>query len=198
MLLLEMHLVRLGVHRAKQILFVADGATWIWERIPPLLRRLGCLPENTIYLLDFYHASQRLFDFANWAFNDQKTVNAWAFPARSALKRGQISTLLDEMQTLVAQTSYPKQKEGMSKAYQYFVKRSKELDFPRAIKLKLPLGSGSIESLIRQVVNLRLKSANKLWQANNAEIVLHARCQWAAGNWTTFRDSVLTAYLPES
>ena len=50
MLLLEMHLVRLGIHRAKHILFVADGARWIWERIPPLLRRLGCEEEQTIAL----------------------------------------------------------------------------------------------------------------------------------------------------
>ena len=195
MLLLEMHLVRLGVHRAKQVLLVADGAKWIWERIPFLLQRLGCAKEHTLCLLDFYHASQRLFDFANWAFNDKKDVNAWAFPAKSALKRGQIATLLSQMQALIAKTSYPKQKEGMSKAYQYFFNRSNELDYPRAIELKLPLGSGSIESLIRQVVNLRLKSSNKSWKADNAEIVLHARCQWAAGNWTNFRDSVLMADL---
>ncbi|MGB0384919.1 MAG: hypothetical protein ACPGWR_08865 [Ardenticatenaceae bacterium] len=198
MLLLEMHLVRLGIHRAKQVLFVADGAKWIWERIPPLLRRLGCNQEKTLFLLDFYHASQRLFDFANWAFNGKKAVNAWANPARSALKHGQIAELLDQMEALTSDIPYPKQRTGMSNACQYFVKRSNELDYPRAIELKLPLGSGSIESLIRQVVNLRLKSANKSWEANNAEIVLHARCQWAAGHWVAFRDSILTAYLSHS
>lgn len=198
MLLLEMHLVRLGIDSAKQVLFIADGAKWIWERIPPLLRRLGCNQEKTLFLLDFYHASQRLFDFANWAFNDKKAVNAWAFPARSALKYGQVQQLLDQMEALTSDISYPKQRTGMSKAYQYFIKRSNELDYPRAIELKLPLGSGSIESLIRQVVNLRLKSANKSWVANNAEIVLHARCQWAAGNWAAFRDSILTTYLSHS
>lgn len=100
------------------------------------------------------------------------------------------------MEALTADISYPKQKEG--KAYQYFIKLSNDVCFPSAIKLKFPLGSGSIERLIRQVVNLRLKSSNKSWLANNAEIVLHARCQWAAGNWAAFRDSVLTAYLSHS
>lgn len=197
MLLLEMHLIRLGVNRAKQILFVADGATWIWERIPPLLKYLGCQKEQTIALLDFYHASERLFDFANWAFDEPKTVKAWANPARSALKGGQIAKWLEQMQILANNTSYSKQRSGMSSACQYFVKRLNELDYPRAIKLKLPIGSGSIESLIRQVVNLRIKSANKSWEANNAEIVLHARCQWVAGNWTAFRDSILTANLSQ-
>ncbi len=40
--LLEMHLVRLGINHAKQVLLVADGAEWIWLRIPPLLQHLGC------------------------------------------------------------------------------------------------------------------------------------------------------------
>jgi len=37
--LLEMHLVRLGINQAKQVLLLADGAEWIWLRIPPLLKR---------------------------------------------------------------------------------------------------------------------------------------------------------------
>ncbi len=39
MQLLEMHLVRLGINQAKQVLLLADGAEWIWLRIPPLLKR---------------------------------------------------------------------------------------------------------------------------------------------------------------
>jgi hypothetical protein len=35
--LLEMYLVKLGVVHADQILLVADGAPWIWQRIPDLL-----------------------------------------------------------------------------------------------------------------------------------------------------------------
>ncbi len=46
---------------------------------------------------------------------------------------------------------------------------------------KLPIGSGAIESLIRQVVNLRMKGNSKFWLKPNAEIMLHLRCQWIAG-----------------
>jgi len=35
---------------------------------------------------------------------------------------------------------------------------------------KLPLGIGAVESLIPQVVNLRMKGNNKFWLQNNAEI----------------------------
>ncbi len=40
---------------------------------------------------------------------------------------------------------------------------------------KLPLGSSAVESLIRQVVNLRMKGNSKFWLQDNAEIMLHLR-----------------------
>ncbi|HEY9783266.1 MAG TPA: ISLre2 family transposase [Leptolyngbyaceae cyanobacterium] len=68
--LLEMYLVRLGINQAKQVLLLADGAEWIWLRIPPLLKRLGCPPECILELLDFYHAAEHLQQFADAAFTE--------------------------------------------------------------------------------------------------------------------------------
>ena len=48
------------------------------------------------------------------------------------------------------------------------------------------------ESLIRQARDLRLKGNGKFWLQSNAEIILHARCQWLSGNWNNFTNSILT------
>ncbi len=76
----------------------------------------------------------------------------------------------------------------------YFDKRvSKGLfDYKRIRQLNLPIGSGAVESLIRQARDLRLKANGKFWLQSNAEIILHARCQWLSGNWNNFTDSILT------
>src|SRR5512135_1044616 len=42
------------------ILFVADGARWIWNRVGALLRRLGIKPGQVNELVDFYHAVEHL------------------------------------------------------------------------------------------------------------------------------------------
>ncbi|MHC5854933.1 MAG: ISLre2 family transposase, partial [Nostoc sp.] len=63
---------------------------------------------------------------------------------------------------------------------------------------KLPLGSGAVESLIRQAVNLRMKGNSKFWLQNNAEIMLHLRCQWIARNWDNFCDSIFNSFLKSS
>ena len=65
--ILEMYLVSLGISQAKQILFIADGAEWIWQHIPPLLNRLGC-EKITHYLLDFYHEMRTFTEFCRCCF----------------------------------------------------------------------------------------------------------------------------------
>ena len=194
--LLEMHLLRLGINQAKQVLLLADGAEWIWLRIPPLLKRLGCPPESILELLDFYHTAEHLQQFAAVAFTEPKVAQTWFKQARSEMKRGRIGNLIDRMQAMVEKASGDRQ-QTLAGQLAYFTKGQQQgrLNYSQVAARRLPIGSGAIESLIRQVVNLRLKGTGKFWLQENAEIMLHARCQWAAGTWSTFCDSILTAML---
>ena len=54
------------------------------------------------------------------------------------------------------------------------------MNYAEVLARKLPIGSRAIESLIRQVVNLRMKGNSKFWLKENAEIILHLRSQWIA------------------
>ena len=47
----------------------------------------------------------------------------------------------------------------------------------------LPLGSGAVESAVRQVVNQRLKSSGMFWLEPHAEHLLHLRAMLCAGRW---------------
>jgi hypothetical protein len=194
--LLELHLSRLGIHTCAQVLLLADGALWIWSKIPPLLQRLGCPPDRITELLDFYHATEHLQTFADLALKPSQ-VKAWFKSACSALKQGRGPTLLKQMQAFV-DSAKGKPQEALRKALQYFTKQPQRLNYAQVAAQKLPIGSGSIESLVRQVVNLRLKGNGKFWLPKHAEIILYGRCQWAAGTWNTFCNSVLTANLAPS
>jgi hypothetical protein len=98
------------------------------------------------------------------------------------------------MQSL-ADKATGKRQQTILKALQYFTKQPQRLNYAQVAAQKLPIGSGSIESLIRQVINLRLKGNGKFWLPQHAEIMLHGRCQWSAGNWSIFSNSILTAHL---
>ena len=44
--LLHAYLSQLSLSQADQILFIADGAPWIWNRVPELIKRLGLAPDQ--------------------------------------------------------------------------------------------------------------------------------------------------------
>jgi len=190
--ILEMYLVSLGIKRAKQILLIADGAEWIWLHIPPLLNRLGC-GHLTHYLLDFYHATEHLQRFADAAFNDAQTRKNWFWAARSNLKKGKIFSLIEQMKQ-DRKSVRGSRRQILTSQINYFHKRGAKglFNYQKIRKLNLPIGSGAVESLIRQAVNLRLKGNGKFWLQQNAEMILHPRCQWLSGNWNNFTNSILT------
>ncbi|AFZ28459.1 hypothetical protein Cylst_6714 (plasmid) [Cylindrospermum stagnale PCC 7417] len=193
--ILEMHLVSLGISQAKQVLLIADGAEWIWIHIPTLLKRLGC-PTETYELFDFYHVTEHLQTFADVAFSDDKERKDWFNKARKTLKQGNALTLMKQMDEFILKTTGERCKTMVSQRdYLLRAYREGRLNYAKMLEKKLPIGSGAIESLIRQVVNLRMKGNSKFWLKENAEIILHLRCQWMAGSWNNFGDSILTSFI---
>ena len=196
--LLEMYLVNLGISQAKEVLLVADGAEWIWKHIPPLLKKIKC-PIATYQLLDFYHAASHLQDFADAAFSSDSERQFWFKKARKILKKGQALNLMRLMDEFILTATgerckiLVKERNFILKAY-----RRRLLNYHLVAAHHLPLGSGAVESLIRQAVNLRMKGNSKFWLPDNAEIMLHLRCQWIAGNWDNFCNSIFDSFLNPS
>lgn len=192
--LLEMHLVSLGIAQCRSVLFIADGARWMWKHIPPLLHRLGVEPSRINQLIDFYHAVEHLQAFSQLCDLTQTARERWVKKNRSLLKRGHFQAVLSRMNTLLKSAKGDQQAQ-MTTEVEYFSAHPQRFDYKRVSAMNLPIGSGSIESLVRQVVNLRLKGNGKFWLEEHAEIMLHGRCQWAAGSWEKFSRQVLTAGL---
>lgn len=161
LVILEMYLVNLGINQAKEVLFIADGTEWMWKDIPPLLDRLGCSPETTYYLQYFYHVTEHLSAFAESAFNQETEKKAWLKKACKQLKKGKSSELIQEMISLEKEAKLAK--DSLTSEINHLVKlqKAKRINYHLISELKLPLGSGAIESLIRQAVNLRLKGNGK-------------------------------------
>lgn len=192
--ILEMHLIHLGINQAAQVLLIGDAAEWIWNHIPPLLKRLISHPQ-VYQLLDFYHVTSHLKDFADAAFTQKSESAKWFNQARKLLKKGKITTLIDSMK-LQSITLAGEPHQIMMAQINYLVKADMQglLNYAGVAAANLPIGSGAIESLIRQVVNLRLKGNGKFWLKQHAEILLHSRCQSVSGNWNNFCDSILTCF----
>jgi len=117
-------------------------------------------------------------------------------PTGNILKNQRVVIAIVEMNQLIFNAT-PEKAKIMIALIDYLERADVEnrLIYAYISEQKLPIGSGAIESLIRQVVNLRMKGNSKFWLKSNAEIILHLRCQWIAGSWDNFCNSIFTSFL---
>src|SRR6266567_5447032 len=166
--LLRSYWQRLGITQADHILFLADGAPWIWKRVPLLVQALGLAAQQVHELLDFYHAVHHLGQVAalrkDWS---AKARTRWRTHQRRLLRRGEV----DQVITAVRDLCRGRNSQAIRKHREYFTKNQHRMAYAQLMALKLPIGSGAIESAVRRVVNLRLKGPSLFWCRASAEAI---------------------------
>lgn len=182
--LLTHYLQSLAVDAADQLLFVSDGATWIWNRLPALLESLALDGHKVHLLIDFFHAVEHLNRVASlrkdWSSRKRKR---WFNQQRRLLRQGQVEQVIQAIRPLCR----GRNSRSIRTELNYFIKHRKHMDYERMAQLNLPIGSGAIESAIRRVINLRLKGASIFWCKPNAEALLMLRAFYKAGRWCQFK-----------
>lgn len=79
----------------------------------------------------------------------------------------------------------------MAKFKNYFIKNFRRMQYAACRHLKLPTGSGCVESAIRRVITLRLKSPGIFWKRDTAEVMLFLRSTLLSGRWDIMIDNLL-------
>lgn len=179
--LVAMHLHRLGAAQALSITFASDGAPWIWDRIPSIVAQAQ-LTEVPIYeVLDCCHAAHHI-SLALVALGLREAERMPLYREhRTLLRNGQWRRVVEELSELADASENEKMKTEI--AYLQKHGEAGRLSYPYFRKLGLPLGSGAIESGIRRVINLRLKSNAIFWLEPNAEAMLQVRAQVISNRW---------------
>ena len=181
--LLEYYLRQLEIDRATDILFIADGAKWIWQRVTKLWQRLGLVGVvRCRELVDFYHVVEHVYALAalntSWRARERKR---WATRQRRRLWRGELKAFTQEVERLCQ----GKRGKGWSRERDYLLRnaRAGRLDYAKARRAKMPMGSGSMESAVRRVINLRLKGPGIFWHEEHAEQMLLLRAYYKSKHW---------------
>lgn len=183
--LLERYLSRLGVGKASEVVLVGDGAPWIWERVPGLLRKTGGAGLKITEIVDWTHAKQNLKKaFETLSKKKFRMVDFDRFKA--LLFSGEIDGLVDEVKSLLKVKSNSK---IMKKLKSYFVANRERMRYAANRAMKRPIGSGVIESAIRRVVNMRVKAPGSFWKLGFAETVIYLRAQLLYGRWENLADN---------
>lgn len=181
------YLKALGVDQARQLIFVADGAKWIWNRTGKLAERLGVPADRFVEEVDWYHAVETLWAIAKmpngWSNAKRKK---WVRKAKRLLFSGNISTLVDQIEPLTKNRTIKAEDGRIKKAndhLDYFARNAARMQYKTFKSDHIPLGSGCVESAVRRVVNMRMKSNGTFWNEVNAEGMLLVRSYLKAGRF---------------
>ena len=184
--LMHIYLRSLNLSSVDQILFVADGAHWIWESVQLARKMLnmGGIHCKIFELIDFYHAAQHLHAFAELKRQWSKTKSKqWVSRQKRLFKSGGTKQVLGNLQVAVRGSK----SKLLQRELMYFVKNRERLSYKEVADLKMPIGSGAIESAVRRVINLRLKSPCIFWKEDTAEEVLLLRAYYKSGRWNLLK-----------
>ena len=189
LILLRHYLERLEIDRAAEVQLIADGATWIWNKIPTMLEELGVKGELITQTLDYYHAAQHLEALfkalpagrigksqrARW----WKRCKEWLWQGRS---RG-IVRLFSRL--------YQRFPAAMRTELHYFTKHRQRMYYADYEEDKLLCGSGIIESAVRRVINLRYKNTSTFWDMATVEKLYFLRGAVLSKRWDVVMQNLI-------
>jgi hypothetical protein len=189
MRLLQGMLRAYGIAEAAQVIVAADGANWFWDRLPALFKALQLDDERVVEVLDFYHALNHLSYLMEIGdFTNTKQARRWYREQRQRLKSlnkwhefiAAIEELpLDENAAIGDKCA----EQIWERERQFFKNHAARMRYAFFKQHHIPRGSGTIESAVRLVINLRVKASSKAWKEANCEAMLLLRSHLMARRW---------------
>ncbi len=159
-----------GANGAAEVVIVGDGAAWIWDLVTTYY-------PQAVEILDWSHAVGRLHQVRRAVWGEDEPAGwAWAEGATAALWAGEVAGVLQACEALAQRGGAGA--EEAAKAVRYFERHSQRIRYDRFREAGYFIGSGVIESQVKQVVTGRLKVAGAQWKIASGEAVLKARCAW--------------------
>ena len=168
----------------RTVLFIADGATWIWDRA-------GLYFPSALELLDIYHAGDHVGKAARACWGEGSTeAKLWVGRAREMLlaPNGPKEILRSLTAALRQHKAGPDGGAKMVneaeflKEFRYLWTHRHRMWYARAKAMGLPVGSGAVESGIKQLIIARLRQAGMKWTRQGADAVMRLRCARLSGN----------------
>ena len=159
---------------------VADGASWIWNQVRARW-------PDAVEILDYYHASEALHEFAREAgsvFKDEPEKTSWVNEQLSALLDDGIIQVMDQIELL--ECTSPRSQEAQRKLVRYYQSHWMRMYYRTYKQKGYMIGSGPVESAHRHVIQQRMKLSGQRWSVHGAQCMANLRAVYASGKWNDF------------
>lgn len=164
-----------------KIVAISDGAEWIGKWLKQTY------PSASV-ILDFYHASEHLAEFATLVFDSKTKRTEWIDARKKALLEGKIDEVIEHISLAAA----GKQGHIVSKSEElknYYGKNRYRMKYNEYLLAGYCIGSGAIESAISTVVQQRCKLVGQRW-TKRVTAVLNIRAVFKSGKKEKLRNII--------
>jgi hypothetical protein len=148
------------------------------------------------WIVDFYHAAQRLTAMGEALFGAGREASAWAARMRKLLKKpnGPFRVLHSAaaMKSRVAMSAA--RKKLFRQAYNYLRTRTQHMQYAQFRGQGLPIGSGITEAACKTVFTQRLKLSGMRWTGQGAQTILNLRVLLLSGLWDDVYAAAINSY----
>lgn len=175
---------RRGLERAKQIVSVNDGAVWIW-----LIVQMCWAP--CVEILDWWHLAEKLWLLAAVFFaQDEVAAAGWVEKQKSHLWNTGVRQVIKAIRQLSPRGQpLPDQVRSV---VGYIFNHRWRMRYKQFRQAGYPLGSGTVESACKVVMQERMKQAGMRWSRDGAQAMLALRSVLLSQRW----DEVWASFLP--
>jgi len=172
--------VQAGFGKGTPVHGVGDGAPWIADQVEKKFGSQGS------YLIDLFHVCDYLSAAGKAIVDPEGEHQKWMCEQTVRLKTNQANEVLKELQTHLESPQTQDSEAPVRQCHRYLSNRREHLNYQDAIKRKLPIGSGEIESAHRYIVQQRMKRPGAWWCPRNAEHMLALRLARANLQWDSY------------
>jgi hypothetical protein len=147
-------------------------------------------------VVDYYHASERLWTMAELLFGKGQRSRAWARKMQKWLKKpGGVNRVLHSAAALRDLYKLSaKKRPDFQRAYRYLRDRMKYMRYAEYRSWGVPLGSGVTEAACKTVYTQRLKLSGMRWKRPGAQTILNLRVLQLSGVWQAAYERVLNQH----
>jgi hypothetical protein len=160
------------VSRADVVVGLSDGGNGLENC---LVSVLGGIAREIVFILDFYHASEHLLEFAKVLYRDdearQQQTQAWCHK----LKHEGGQSLLCKLEAHDMTTASPEALEAHRQLLGYLRNNQHRMDYPTYISRGWQIGSGMVEAACKTVVCQRLKESGMRWREHGTTALSQLR-----------------------
>lgn len=148
------------------------------------------------WIVDYFHAAQRLTTMGEALFGAGREASAWAARMRKLLvKPNGPFRVLHAAAAMRARVALPAaRKKLFQQSYHYLRIRTRHMQYAEFRRHGLPIGSGVTEAACKTVFTQRLKLSGMRWSGPGAQTILNLRVVLLSGLWDAVYAAAVHSY----